>query len=223
MTNAALGNVNVAPGGVTTVPYTTNVELLASTVGWTQDGVTLAVGQGVLAVGTPLVKYEDGTAGPAGATVTREVAESATFTAADNTVTTPVDHDLVVGDKVSFANVVGGAGITANTVLFVQSVPSATTFTVAATSGGAAIDITSDGTSGVVTQTETDGTVLIGFLRRETDTGVAGDLAKLGNVVYRGILKYDVIKAANGGADLTSQQLSDLGARVDADRDFLIF
>jgi hypothetical protein len=52
-----VGNVIYAPSGVTVSPVTTDVELLNSTgAGWTQAGVTLKPGQGVLAVGTPLVK-----------------------------------------------------------------------------------------------------------------------------------------------------------------------
>jgi len=52
-----VGNVIHAPSGVTVLATTTDVELLNSTGGgWTQAGVTLKPGQGVLAVGTPLVK-----------------------------------------------------------------------------------------------------------------------------------------------------------------------
>jgi hypothetical protein len=53
----AVGNVVPAPSGVTQKAFTTDVELLNSTgAGWTQSGVTLKPGQGVLAVGTPLVQ-----------------------------------------------------------------------------------------------------------------------------------------------------------------------
>lgn len=56
-TQSEVGNVNVAPNGVTTTGFTTDKELLNSTgAGWSQAGVTLKPGQGDLPVGTPLVK-----------------------------------------------------------------------------------------------------------------------------------------------------------------------
>lgn len=132
----SVGNVIYAPGASKT-PYTTDNELLASGKNWSQFGVTLKQGQGVLAVGTPLTK-DSGTG---------------TYVAAASTAT-----------------------------------------------------------SGVV-----------GFLRLETDTGVAGTtLPRMGDVVYTGVLKYSLIKAANANTDLTAGLLTSLGARVDTDRDFLI-
>lgn len=132
----AVGNVNVGPGAAVTA-YTTNVELLAATgSGYNQDGVTLKVGQGTLATGTPIV-YD-----------------------------------------------------------------SASTQYVAAATNATAID---------------------GFLRDQVDTGVVGDIPKLGNRVFKGVLKYSVIKAANGGTDLAAGALAALFARVDTRRDYFIF
>jgi len=224
--NDALGNVNVAPGFSTT-QKTSNVELLASSQGgWTQDGVTLAVGQGVLDVGTPLYRYSDGTYGKFGGEADRPVAPSVTFTDAGDLVTTPTAHGLAVGDSVKVASVTTTTGITANTTYYVKSVPSATTFTLSATSGGSTLALTSDGSGGALTETHTaddNANNIVGFLRTQTYTGAAGDIPKFGKRVYKGILKYSVIKAANGGVDLTSGQLTALGARVDANRDYLIF
>lgn len=132
-----VGNVIYAPGS-SSKAFTSDLELLASGIGWSQFGVTLKQGQGVLAVGTPLTK--DGATG--------------TYVAAASTAT-----------------------------------------------------------SGVV-----------GFLRLETDTGVVGtDLPRLGDCVYKGTLKYSLIKAANANTDLTAGLNTSLNARVDLDRDFYIF
>lgn len=132
-----VGNVIYAPGA-SSKPFTTDNELLASGKNWSQFGVTLKQGQGVLALGTPLTK------------------------------------DAPTGTYVAAA---------------------------------------SNATSGVV-----------GFLRNETDTGVAGtDLPRMGDVVYKGVLKYSLIKTANANTDLAAGLLTSLGARVDTDRDFFIF
>lgn len=61
-------------------------------------------------------------------------------------VITKTTHGLSVGDRVIFpVNVPGG--VTALTPYYVQSVPSADTFKISATSGGAAVDISTNGTS----------------------------------------------------------------------------
>ncbi len=223
---SALGDVNVAPG-YQIGGKTTDRELLASSNGgFTQDGVTLAVGQGVLAVGTPLYRFDDGTYGKYQGQADRQVAASVTFTASNDRITTPSAHGLAVGDEVKVASVSATNGVTANQKYYVKSVPSSTTFTVSSSNGGAVNDVTADSTGGALTQIHDDDdspTALVGFLRREVNTGVAGDIPKFGNRVYKGILKYSLIKAANGGVDLTTQQLTALGARVDANRDYLIF
>lgn len=216
----AVGNVNLAPGA-SVKPTTTNKELLASSAEGTyvQQGVTLRVGQGVLAVGTPLVQFDDGTYGKIGAT-DRQVSATSNTTVAGNIITTPAAHKLQVGDEVKFGTTNGG--LTAGTLYYVQSVPSSTTFTVSTTNGGAAVTITAAAATGTVTQIASDAEVE-GFLRDQVDTGVTGDLAKFGNIVLRGVLTYSLIKAANGAADLDANTLAVLGARRDANRDLLIF
>lgn len=215
----AVGNVNVAPGfGVG--PKTTNVELLGSEVGFTQDGVLLRVGNGTLAVGTALVRYEDDTFGPLGS-ADRQVATSVTFTDAGDLVTTPTAHNLEVGDEVQVASVTTTTGISPATTYYVKTVPSATTLTLSTTNGGSTLALTTNGTGGALTGLETAGDV-VGFLRRQVYTGVAGDIPKYGNRVYQGTLKYNLIRAANGNAPLAAATLTGLGARVDTVRDFLI-
>lgn len=220
----ALGNVNVAPG-YSSVDPTTNKELLASSIGWTQDGVQLAVGNGTLAVGTPLSRFDDGTFGPTGGGDTPDRVIGEVTGATDGTFTAASDHGLAAGDAVEFSDIAGGlTGVTAGTKYYVIATGlTATVFEVSATAGGSAVTISAGGTATATEVTASESANISGFLRRETDTGVAGDLPKYGNCVYRGTLKYDLIKAANGGNDLTSDQLTQLNARVDADRGFLIF
>lgn len=223
--NDALGNVNVAPGFIKTA-RTTDVELLASEEAFSQDGVTLAVGQGVLDVGTPLYRFDDGTYGKFAGQPNVVVAPSVTFTDAGDLVTTPTAHGLAVGDKVSVASVTTTTGITAATTYYVKTAPSSTTLTLSATSGGSTLALTTNGTGGALSHVHDVDDVansLVGFLRRQTYTGVAGSIPKFGLRVYRGTLKYSVIKAANGGTDLSGGQLTAVGARIDTNRDYLIF
>lgn len=72
-----------------------------------------------------------------------------TFTAvaATNVITTSVAHGLIVGDRVRVSSATTlPAGLSAATNYFVISVPSTTTLTVSATSGGSVVDITDTGT-----------------------------------------------------------------------------
>lgn len=70
---------------------------------------------------------------------------TATIVASTGVFTTPASHGLVVGDMVKVATVVTTAGIVANTTYYVRTAPSGTTFTLSATSGGAALTLTTDG------------------------------------------------------------------------------
>jgi len=223
---SALGDVNVAPG-FQIGGKTTDRELLASSNGgFTQDGVTLAVGQGLLEVGTPLFRFDDGTYGKFAGQADRTVAATVTFTASNDRVATAADHGLAVGDEVRVASVSASNGVTPATKYYVKTVPTSKTVTLSTTSGGAVVDISADSTGGALTQIHDDddsANAVVGFLRRQVNTGVEGDIPKFGNRVYKGILKYSLIKAANGNAELTSGQLAALGARVDANRDYLIF
>jgi len=66
---------------------------------------------------------------------------------------TAVGHGLAVGDRIRFPAVVGGTGLTADTGrYFVRTVPSADTFTISATLGGAQLAITADATAGTTVQ-----------------------------------------------------------------------
>lgn len=225
----AVGNVISAPGVTAGTPYTTDVELLAATgSGWNQDGVTLRVGDGVLAVGTPLARHEDGTYGPVGdaSTTSNRALGNVTFTDTGDLVGFTTPHGLSVGDKVKVGTVTTTTGITAGTEYFVKTVPDATHVTLSTTLGGSTLALTTDGSAVNAVETTEHATTaaeVSGFLRLQVDTGVTGDIPKLGNRVYRGVLKYSVIKAANGGVDLTTPTLTALGARVDVATDRLIF
>lgn len=72
---------------------------------------------------------------------------SGTFTLTDagDVVTSSVAHGLVVGDSVVFGAITTTTGITAGVRYFVNTVPSGTTFTVAATRGGATLPLTTNG------------------------------------------------------------------------------
>jgi hypothetical protein len=77
------------------------------------------------------------------------VSFSCTATASDDVITA-TGHTFANGDAVTFGNsLVGGGGLNAATIYFVRDV-SGGTFKVAATSGGAAVNITTDMTSGLV-------------------------------------------------------------------------
>lgn len=63
-----------------------------------------------------------------------------------------------------------------------------------------------------------DGTqTAAGVLRRAVDTGGAGAADQLGNIVIAGILKNDLVSGADSNA------ITDLGARVDANRNTFKF
>lgn len=72
---------------------------------------------------------------PAGGTPLRYTADAATD------FITSTAHGLIANDKIVFMNGAAPAGLTEGTVYFVKS-PTANTFQVSATAGGAAIDIT---------------------------------------------------------------------------------
>lgn len=76
----------------------------------------------------------------------------ATIAAADDTVSSTEDHHVVTGDRVKFASLTGGAGLTAGAIYFAKAVPSATTLTVSATDAGAAVNVTTDATAAAFTR-----------------------------------------------------------------------
>jgi hypothetical protein len=79
----------------------------------------------------------------AGTTITLTSAE-----ADDETFTANAAHGLAVNDEIELTAVTGGTGLTAGTTYFVKTVPSSTTFTVAATIGGATVAFSTDVSAG---------------------------------------------------------------------------
>lgn len=76
---------------------------------------------------------------------------SLTGVAATGVITAGSAHGYNVGDPVWFSAVTGAtAGITTGTIYYVNTVPSTTTFTVSATSGGSTLTWTTDISSGTV-------------------------------------------------------------------------
>jgi len=71
-------------------------------------------------------------------------------------ITTTAAHGLLVGDRVQFSALTGGAGLTAggSTFYFVSDVPSTTTLKVSATRGGSAVDVTTAYTAGTMAKKE---------------------------------------------------------------------
>jgi hypothetical protein len=235
------GNVLKVPGSSVKAEVRGD-ELLASYARFTQKGVTLKAGQGVLELGTPLaretstkkyVKY-------AGAASTNEVqsvgivgATGGTWTITFNGETTaPLQWNAVAADvRTALENlngvdpgdvaVTGGpANTTAFTLTFGEqyaggNVPQATVNNVNLT-----------GSPTVTNTTSTPGTgtaatgVCLGFLRQSVDT-TSGDV--LGNIVISGIVYASKVAAANGTSTIPNGVFTDLNARLDYARDYLIF
>lgn len=80
-----------------------------------------------------------------GPTDTLRAIGTVTIAASTDVLTTSVAHGLVVGDRVKTGTVTTTTGITSNTVYYVKTVPSTTTLTLSATSGGVTLDMTTDG------------------------------------------------------------------------------
>lgn len=72
-----------------------------------------------------------------------------TFTDAGDLVTLTA-HGLVIGDPVGFTSITSTTGISTNTTYYVQSVPSADTFTLSATRGGSLLPLTTNGSGTLV-------------------------------------------------------------------------
>lgn len=70
-----------------------------------------------------------------------------TFTDTGDVVTFLQSHGLRVGDRVVPGTITTTTGITAGTTYYVRTVPSATTVTLSATSGGATLALTTDGSA----------------------------------------------------------------------------
>lgn len=110
----------------------------------------------------PVGRYADGSAfavnptvssiSPVGTTLAAGVAtyapDNVTFTDSTNTVNQS-GHGLVVNDQVLFDSITTTTGLSTGTKYYVVAVPSTSTFQIAATAGGAVIDLVNDG-SGVM-------------------------------------------------------------------------
>jgi hypothetical protein len=70
-----------------------------------------------------------------------------TFTDSGDVVTVSADHDLAVDDPVIVGTVTSTTGITAGTVYYVKTAPTATTLTLSATVGGGTLALTTNGSS----------------------------------------------------------------------------
>lgn len=80
-----------------------------------------------------------------------------TGAAATEVLTTTSTHGLAVRQPVRFASLTGGTGLLVGTTYYVESVPSASTFTVSASSGGDLLGFTSNITAGSLTAVTTRG------------------------------------------------------------------
>lgn len=226
MANDAYGNVILAPGSTSKSRVNDDELLYSYSPPPFIKGGTLAMGQGVLALGTPLERDRVSGLYVKAGTDSRTIAGPATIVASTGVFTTPAAHGLSVGDQVQVGAVTTTTGITAATTYYVITVPSPTTFTLSATSGGSALALTGNGSVANVTLLEASEapTGIKGFLRTGTYTGVQGvDLPRLCDIVMGGQLKYDKIKAANGGTDLTNTQVTALNGRIDTDLLVFIF
>lgn len=103
------------------------------------------------------------------------VIDLALSAAADDTLDTTVAHGLLVGNKLEFVTLTGGAGLSTTPTYYVESVPSATSLKVAATKGGPAIDFTTDITAGSIRKLTT---VAGGFLLGGTYAALSKDGTK---------------------------------------------
>jgi len=136
-------------------------ELTAVKMAWAMPGATSAVGTGATtASGHDEVLAADVAAG---ATVIKfpGTALANPSAAVDDIVDTATAHGFVAGQRVMFESITGGAGLAALTPYFVIAANlAATTLQLSLTSGGAAIDFTTDITAGVLIPAYTVGEFL---------------------------------------------------------------
>ena len=239
-----VGNVVQAPGFSVTAA-TTDDEILASTAGFTQLGVTLKAAKGVLAAGTVLARVTSSklyvpyvTASSEVQTVTLTVNEGqslgGTFTLSFSGETTgniaydanatAVATALKALSNIDDTDVSVAAGQTTGWVVTFTGqyartdVPALTGSAANLTGTGAAVNITT-GTAGGAAGSEGAGSEIPrGILRHAVDTGAAGATTRwLGNLVVHGIVKYSKLV----GSD--SNVVSTLNARVDVPNDLFVF
>lgn len=135
-------------------------ELTAVKMAWAMPGVTAAVGTAATtANGHDEVMAADSAAG---ATVIKFPGTAvATSAATDDIVDTATAHGFTAGQRVMFESITGGTGLAALTPYFVIAANlAATTLQLSLTSGGAAINFTTDITAGVLIPAYTAGEFL---------------------------------------------------------------
>lgn len=234
----SVGNVVQAPSfGVTAA--TTDDEILFSTAGFTQIGVTLKPGKGVLAAGTLLarvtstklyVPYVPATSEvqTVALTVNQGQTLGGTFTLTfDGETTGAIAYDanaaavkaaLEATASLNPGDITVVAGQAANSWVitfggrFAGTDVAALTGSASSLTGtGAAVGITT-GTAGGAVGSEGAGSETVrGVLRHAVDTGASGATTRyLGNLVVAGILKYDKLVGVDSIA------ISTLNARVDS-------
>lgn len=101
--------------------------------------------------------------------------KAATIEADDDTVTS-TGHGYSNGNAVVFLALTGGGGLTVGTTYYVRD-SAANTFKVAATAGGAAINVTSDATAATVIDFESLGRTVTGEIER--DPGATSEKARV--------------------------------------------
>lgn len=108
---------------------------------------------------------------------------SCTFTDTTNLVTTPIVHGLSVNDKVFFTDINTTTGINTNTIYFVLTAPSTTTFTLAATEGGGTVALTNDGHGGFCAARSVTFTIATDLVGLSAHGYVANQKIEFNNVV----------------------------------------
>lgn len=148
-----------------------------------------------------------------GAAVNALAMPSFTFTADPPTdvLTTGAAHGLIVGDRIYVTNS-GGAlptGMAASTIYYVKTVPTTTTLTVSATSGGATLDITAAGAgTHTLHQITLNNVSVKGNTIKVSGSGAIGTAIAGGDNVSLGANDFDVV---SGG---TAVVVSTPGSKV---------
>ena len=105
------------------------------------------------------------------------------FTAATDDSLTVVGHSFVVNNRVRISDISGGAPLANATDYWVKTVPTADTFTLAATLGGSVINITSAGSGRITTLEVTDAQYLAALDQRGREKLAEARLAETANAL----------------------------------------
>jgi hypothetical protein len=143
----AVANAFSAAGTNTTHGLTAGTPVKFSGASCNASGTAITVGTTyfVSATGLTTTAFRVATTATGTAINTPAGALNCTVTSAAPTVFTATAHGLAVGNRLSFTSGTLPTGFAVDTDYFVASVPSANTFTLAATSGGAGIAATANG------------------------------------------------------------------------------